>query len=435
MLPFGNNPQVIVMRILFLSASNPFPKADAFAYGGGGWISSLVKLLSNIQGVNIGVAYITSQRENYYQYGSIDVYPVYVPAMNGWQKLVRYYGGYKNIDYKNHVKGALDAIKDFQSDVIHLFGLESPFANIISHTDVPIACHLQGILPPIYNAYYPGGMNDSSLLWPPTKREWILRNGYLYAKKALRANALRNIDILHNLGYALGRTEWDFEVSQFLAPQTKYFHVDEVLRQPFYDHAGEWEVKPSSKLVIISTLSETIYKGLDLVLKTAKLLKEETSLDFEWNIIGIGTKSSFVKFFERTYGIRSREVNINYLGVKQPDEIISLLKGATVYVHTSYIDNSPNSVCEAQMVGCPVIATNVGGVSSLVKDGETGMLVPANGSFELAYKLKLLAGDIELRKTLSDGGKKASATRHNKQTITRQLLETYKKIINDAKSI
>lgn len=423
------------MRILFLSASNPFPKANAFAYGGGGWITSLIRLLNVVPHIEMGVVYATSLNERKYKYDTVEAYPVFVPALTKWQKIVRYYGGYKNIDFKDYVIGALDAIKEFNPDIIHLFGLESPFANVISNTEVPVVCHLQGLLPPIYNAYYPGGMNDASLLWPPSKREWILRNGYLYAKKSLGANANRNIGILHRLSYAMGRTEWDKEVSQLLAPQSKYFHVDEVLRQPFYDHAGEWETRQNGRLVIISTLSETVYKGLDLVLKTARLLKENTDIDFEWNIIGIEAGSIFVKFFEHSYGIKSNDVNVRYLGVKSPDEIINLQLGATVYVHTSYIDNSPNSVCEAQMVGCPVIATNVGGVSSLVKDGKTGMLVPANGSYELAYKIKLLAGDIELRQRLSDGGKEAASERHDKQAITRQLLDIYKNVIADAKSI
>lgn len=418
------------MRILFLSASNPFPKANAFAYGGGGWITSLIKLLNVVQNVNVGVVYASSQKEGCYTDDDVGVFPVYVPSLTKWQKIIRYYGGYKHLDYTAYVEGALAAIKEFQPDVIHLFGLESPFANVIPHADVPIVCHLQGLLPPICNAYYPGGMNDYSLIWPPSKREWILRNGYLYAKKSLKANAIRNIDILHKLNYAMGRTEWDKEVSQLLAPQSKYFHVDEVLRQPFYDHAGDWQhKKPTEKLTIVSTLSETIYKGLDLVLKTAKLLKEETDVDFEWNVVGIGTDSHFVRFFERTYGIRSRDVGVRYLGVKQPDEIISLLLNATAYVHTSYIDNSPNSVCEAQMIGCPVIATNVGGISSLVKDGETGLLVPANGPYELAYKLKCLTSDMELQQQLSNGTKKAAAKRHDKQTIVGQLIDTYNTII------
>lgn len=417
------------MRVLFLSSSNPFPVQGIGGYCGGGWISSLIKLVDNVDGIDVGVAYATDVHEHERNVDGIELLPVFVKPLSGWQKIKLYYGGYRHINNDDYTNGALMAIESFKPDVIHLFGMESQFALVLGHTDVSIVCHLQGLLAPCDNAFFPIGMNESSFHWPPTKREWLLRNGYLYAKKCIHVRGQREIKLFKELQYAMGRTEWDFEVSQLLAPQSKYFHVDEVLRQPFYDNAGKWNVKSKGKLIIVSTLSETIYKGFDLVLKTAKLLKEETKLDFEWNVIGIGTNSNFVRFFEHIYGIKSNEVNINYLGVKKPDEIIKILMNASAYVHTSYIDNSPNSVCEAQMIGCPVIATNVGGVPSLVKDGETGLLVPANAPFELAYKLKTLSNNTALCTKLSKNSKGVAAVRHDKQIIVEQLIETYNKIL------
>lgn len=417
------------MRVLFLSSSNPFPIQGIGGYCGGGWISSLIKLVDNVDGIDVGVAYATDVHEQPRSFDGIKLLPVYISPLSVRQKLRLYYGGYKHQNYDDYIKGAEQAIESFKPDIVHLFGIENQFASIISHTSVPVLCHLQGLLSPIANAYYPSGMNRTSLLWPFSIREWVIRNGYIFANKCLRANGEVEKKIFKHLHYAMGRTEWDYEVSQLLAPKSKYFHVDEVLRPTFYDNAGKWTIDNCRKFTIVSTLSETIYKGLDLVLKTSKLLKDVTGLDFEWNIIGIDGNSNFVKFFERNYGIKSHEVNINYLGVKQPDDIIRILLDASVYVHTSYIDNSPNSICEAQMIGCPVIATNVGGVSSLVKDNDTGILVPANAPFELAYKLKTLSNNTALCTKLSNNSKGVAATRHDKQIIVEQLIETYNKIL------
>ena len=44
--------------------------------------------------------------------------------------------------------------------------------------------------------------------------------------------------------------------------------------------------------------------------------------------------------------------------------------------HSSYIENSPNSVGEAQMVGVPVVASRVGGTDSMVEHGKTGFMYP-----------------------------------------------------------
>lgn len=417
------------MRILFLSSSNPFPAEGIGGYCGGGWISSLIKLVDNVDGIDVGVAYATDVHEHERNVDGIELLPVFVKPLSGWQKIKLYYGGYRHINNDYYTNGALMAIESFKPDVIHLFGMESQFAWVLGHTDVPIVCHLQGLLAPYDNAFFPIGMNESSFHWPPTKREWLLRNGYLYAKKCIHVRGQREIKLFKELQYAMGRTEWDFEVSQLLAPQSKYFHVDEVLRQPFYDNAGKWNVKAKGKLIILSTLSETIYKGLDLVLKTAKLLKEETKLDFEWNVIGIGTNSNFVRFFEHTYGIKSHEVNINYLGVKQPDDIIRILLDASVYVHTSYIDNSPNSICEAQILGLPVIGTYVGGIPSLIENRVTGILVPANGSYELAYQLQYIQGHPDFCRELSQNGFAVAMKRHNKEKILKDLITVYNKLI------
>lgn len=102
-----------------------------------------------------------------------------------------------------------------------------------------------------------------------------------------------------------------------------------------------------------------------------------------------------------------------------------------VYVHPSNIDNSPNNVCEAQLLGLPVIATNVGGVSSLIEHKNTGILVPANAPYELAYWLKYLSVNVDFAKQLSHNGYEAAKVRHDKSTIIRDLIATYESIVKE----
>lgn len=68
------------------------------------------------------------------------------------------------------------------------------------------------------------------------------------------------------------------------------------------------------------------------------------------------------------------------------DKLVELLLESDLYVHTAYIDNSPNAICEAQYLGMPIIATYVGGVPSLIEQGKDGVLIPANDPFMLAEK-------------------------------------------------
>lgn len=135
--------------------------------------------------------------------------------------------------------------------------------------------------------------------------------------------------------------------------------------------------------------------------------------------------------FEHHYGLDSKRCNINYLGILSEEDLLSELLNASIFIHPSYIDNSPNSVCEAQILGLPVIACNVGGVSSILDDRKSGILVPANAPYEIVYYVKKLTTDVEYNQTLSQKASEYASKRHNKTLIVHDLLFAYTKIITD----
>lgn len=103
-----------------------------------------------------------------------------------------------------------------------------------------------------------------------------------------------------------------------------------------------------------------------------------------------------------------------------------------IYIHTAYIDNSPNAVCEAQYIGLPIIATNVGGVASLFADDYPGnTLVPTNDPYYLASLIIDLYFNEEKLKKLSASNYKIARERHNDEQIYASLISAYKQILND----
>ena len=166
---------------------------------------------------------------------------------------------------------------------------------------------------------------------------------------------------------------------------------------------------------------------MDLILKTAKNMKSFLNLDFEWNVFGVRD----VRFYEYKYKIKAEDVNVNIRGVATKDELVRELMDADCYVHSSYIDNSPNSLCEAQLMGVPVLATFVGGIPTLVKDGETGLLFPANDPYTLASLISDVVSDRTLAMELSHKGRAQALDRHNPEKIGETLLNIYKQIIDD----
>lgn len=79
---------------------------------------------------------------------------------------------------------------------------------------------------------------------------------------------------------------------------------------------------------------------------------------------------------------------------------------ADIYINTNRIDNMPISVVEACAMGCPVVATDVGGLSHLISHGENGLLIKDDDPTEMAAAILSLLNDPKLARSLSDNGRR-----------------------------
>jgi glycosyltransferase involved in cell wall biosynthesis len=82
------------------------------------------------------------------------------------------------------------------------------------------------------------------------------------------------------------------------------------------------------------------------------------------------------------------------------------------------------------MIGIPVISTNVGGISSLVENMVTGLLIPANDPWMLSQTIISLFKDKELMKTLGMKGRENAILRHDRLKILDCNIDIYNQIIN-----
>jgi len=80
-------------------------------------------------------------------------------------------------------------------------------------------------------------------------------------------------------------------------------------------------------------------------------------------------------------------------------------ESADVFLNTNHIDNMPVSVVEACAMGLPVVSTDVGGVRDLLKDGETGLLVPDDDETAMTQAVLRLLDDQTLAERLSSQGR------------------------------
>jgi glycosyltransferase involved in cell wall biosynthesis len=92
---------------------------------------------------------------------------------------------------------------------------------------------------------------------------------------------------------------------------------------------------------------------------------------------------------------------VRFAGALSRDEVLTLFRGADAALLTSTWENLPHSVVEALAVGTPVVATAVGGVPEVVRDGENGLLVPPGDVDAIAGAIGRLVADEHLRAALA----------------------------------
>lgn len=412
------------MKVLWFVQSNFDPSKEKDGYNGAGWISSLRNEIIKKEGIDLALAFFSNESKQGTANG-VRFYSMPTPILSSLKKirfrLKKQYSKEEEALWPKYRAEMLKVLDDFKPDVIQIFGSENKYGLVASVTKIPIVLHIQGIVRPCLNAYLPPFVSKLDYYFKdglnPIK---FLKNVFqLYNWKMLAYCEKEN---LKNIRYFLGRTTWDYRIVKLFNPKATYFHCDEILRHSFYDDDLKRQIP--SKLKIVSTISVPLYKGYDLILKAANQLCS-LNIDFEWGVFGNVSPS----FIEDKLGIDHENVHVKLFGVASEEVIKEHLLSCTVYVHPSYIDNSPNSVCEAQLCKVPVIANNVGGVNTIIQDGETGYLVPANDPYQMAFLIKKLFDSPMLNAEMGDNARKVALERHNRNNICENLYNNYYKII------
>lgn len=412
------------MRILWFSVTTSLYDCEIQGHNGGGWIAGLELLLRNSSEVELGIAFEHKDEVFKKEKDGVTYYPI--SSFINRRILDNIKSRFSlSIEEKLLISDCLTVIDDFKPDVIHVFGSEWCFGLLSYYTDIPLVIHMQGSIPAYNNAHYPSNYNILT--------EYLYNNlnikaniGCFLNKLKRRQRAKREEKILRGCKYIMGRTEWDFLISKLYNNQNQYYHCEEALRQGFLKTEKVWALKRNrTKLTLITVCSNSLLKGLDVVLKAAKLLKENSNIDFEWRLLG----PQNLRMIEQKEHIKALDVNVKPLGIVDEKKVIKEILNADLFVHTSYIDNSPNVICEAQYLGIPVVSTNVGGISSLITHNETGILYGANDPYALASNIIQLFGNKDKMLKLGETGRLKARKRHDSQKIQMSLINIYKNIL------
>ena len=124
--------------------------------------------------------------------------------------------------------------------------------------------------------------------------------------------------------------------------------------------------------------------------------------------------------------------NFKWLGpLEYPKKVRQFLTEIDVYALLSGIDMSPLTLQEAQLMQKPVVATNVGGIPELVKNNETGLLVPANNPQKLAESVNKLLENKQNANQLANSGYKFIKNNMTWDIILPKYIEFYENLLKN----
>lgn len=314
-------------------------------------------------------------------------------------------------------------------DVIHVHGSETFLGLALGKVRYPGVISLQGIAS-AYLAHWFDGLDGRDLVRVSADPAGLHGYGLLhdYARLARRARCEGRV--FDSCRHYLGRTDWDRAVLESLRPGAHYHVVNEVLGSVYYEH--EWKVAHSAPEVIYCTSGSRPVKGLEVLLEAVALLRSTRKRDVRLRVAGGVKKGSLWPVIRHRLKDPRLRGAVEILGVLKPGQVVEELLNAAVFVHPSHIDNSPNALCEALLVGVPCVASCVGGVPSLVHDGKTGLLYPDRDPFMLAAAVDRVLDGRDLAARLGSAARAAALQRHDTGSITHALVAAYREVIADA---
>ena len=396
--------------------------------GTGGWLRSLEEEINHQTNIELSICFYSQAEIDPFKHGKIQFYPIYRPDQRS--KLSRLKNRWYPQNHENaELSNLLTVARKSMPDIIHIHGTENNFGLIQRKVNIPVVLSIQGILNSVCEKYFTG------IPYHVIKKHEsfaikVIGGGINRSFKRFANNAKREKKMLYDADHIIGRTEYDRRISRILAPFSQYYIINEVFRPLFYEH--EWNKKKMGPVIqIVSILSGGIYKGFETLAGAAKILIENTDVKFVWNVIGFNRNNNVVKLLKRWRGFDVENLNIRLHGLLSENEIVKILLNSDIYCQTSHIENSPNALGEALILGLPCIATFAGGTGSIMEDGKEGILIQDGDPWSMAGAIQEMAKNDEKAIQFGKNAYKMARKRHDKKTIVTELVNVYEKIIGN----
>ncbi len=327
--------------------------------------------------------------------------------------------------YDGSLEPALKKIVDIvRPDIVHCFGTEYPhtlaMCRVFPRKD-RILVGLQGLCVLYAQAYYAD--LPERVIRSVTLRDFLRKDNLRQQRQKFVLRGEMEREAIGMAGNVTGRTEWDKSYALEWNPKARYHAMNETLRREFYGPV--WDRDRCVPHSIFLSQGDYPLKGLHyMLLALPKILARYP--DAKVSVAGnslveyrtlkqklkISAYGRYLRSLVRGLGL---EGHVAFLGKLTAGQMRDRYLASSLYVCCSALENSPNSLGEAMLLGMPCVSADVGGIPSMFTDGVDGILYrgfsergagrhPADGGLEREASKAAESGGFGGR----DGGGMAS---------------------------
>ena len=396
----------------------------------GGWLINASKDLANKEEVELSIAFPSNKANKFKELKGekIKYYP-FIPVKENDNKVIEYNESFKTL------------LNNLKPDIVHIYGTELAhtlsMVNICNTLNIKTVISVQGLVSIIEKHMYSN--LPIHAIYGNTFRTIIRKDSVNGLKKLFRNRGNNEIEALKKTNHVIGRTTWDKACSSQINPEARYHFCNETLREEFYKH--QWDVNDCEKYSIFLSQGQYPIKGLHYMLEAMPLILKKFPKAKVYISGKDITKSDSIKdkllmtyygkYIKKIIKRLDLERNVVFTGPLDEEKMCQRYLKSHVFVCPSSIENSPNSLGEAMVLGVPCVASDVGGVSDMLRHKEEGFVYQTDAPYMLAHYVSEIFENEDVALKFSKNAREHASKTHDRDENTRRLIEIYKCIIRE----
>ena len=398
-----------------------------------GWLTGFANAIEQIGGLELSICFPRPAIKNVIRgrVGKINYYAFSQPKMLGF--LPAEDPVHISAEMETHMRTIID---DVSPDILHIFGTEYAHSLVAARAfnrPQKTVVNIQG-LTSFYWMHYNAGVPYKELKRFAISN--IARGDFLKQAEKLKVRGKNETAVLKFVGHVIGRTDWDEACTTQTNPNIQYHFCNESLRDAFY--TDQWSYDACEEYSIFMSQAATPIKGLHFMLRAmpeilrsypnAHLYVAGNDLTRTDTLYAKLKISSFGKYIKRQIRENGLDGHVTFTGSLNEQQMKERFLKSNVFVSPSTIENSPNSLGEAMLLGMPCVSSDVGGVKNLLEHGKEGYVYQCDAPYMLAYYVKRIFADPAWAKKMGMNAKRHAEVTHSRVKNLEELLAHYQEI-------